>query len=188
MPLIFELAHWLGLVPLVWVAGRSVWARHLPNAGHWWLALAFGVSWLADTAAHWVDPWLVGLVYPVTQAAIIGAVLLPRREAGIFAAALVAVGIAAAGGERVQGPDVLLRTVAWAGLAGIVWPRRNLGPLRTALLLAFGTGWLAWLGYAMWPGWTSWGLYQGTRALGAGWFCWAGAARRPSLRILRRAA
>lgn len=164
-----EAAHWVGLVPLVWL-GLLTAAGQSRGAAWWWLAGAFAVSWIADTAAHWVDPARVSLVYPVTQTALVGAVLLERRAAGLLTALLVTVGLVAA---WMGGLDVLLRTVAWGAIVGIVWDRPALGRLRTALLTSFGLGLACWWAYALSPGWMTWGALQGVRALGLLLFCWA---------------
>ena len=159
----------MALVPLAWL-GLLTAAGQSRDAAWWWLAGAFAVSWVADTAAHWADPARVSLVYPVTQTALVGAVLLERRAAGLLTALLVTVGLVAA---WIGGLDVLLRTVAWGAIVGIVWDRPALGRLRVALLVSFGLGLVAWWGYAVAPGWTSWGVYQSVRAAGLLLFCWA---------------
>jgi len=163
----------MAVLPLVWLALLQV-AGVGRGTAWWWLGSAFGVSWLADWAAHWVHPVAISAVYPVTQAAMIGAVFLSRAEARCFLGVLIATGLAAAVSGQL--PDVLLHTVAWLGLVGILWPLPH-GSLRSAMLLLFGVGWLAWLGYVLRPGWTSWGLYQSIRAVSIAWFCWA--AYRP---------
>lgn len=160
-----NIAYALGLVPLAWLLLlRSASVRR--GTAWWWLAGAFGVSWLADTAAHWVNPWLVSAVYPVSQAALIAAVFASRVEAQRFLSIMVLAGLAAV----VVDATILLRTVAWGGIVGLLWPFPK-GPLRTALLLAFAGGWLAWVGYLLDPGWPSWGIYQGVRAGSVGVFC-----------------
>lgn len=178
----FELAHFMALVPLAWLALlRSHGQRR--GAAWWWLATAFAVSWLADTAAHWVDPWQVSVVYPVSQAALVGAVFLSRTDALRLLAALVCVGWFAA--IRPHRPDVLLHVVAWVAVVGVVYDRWALGTLRVALFVYFGGGALAWIGYAAWPGWASWIVYQGTRAAGIALFCVAATRPAPTLRVLR---
>ena len=165
----------MGLVPLLWLVAqretRPVW---------WGIAGAFGISWVADWASHWTGTWFVSALYPVSQAALIGALLLQKPQALLFTGALVLVGLFGVLTHGTQTPEVLLHTVAWLSVVGIVWPL-PLGRLRLALLGYFGLGWLAFLGYVLQPGWASWGLYQGTRALGIGLFCWA--AHQPRLRL-----
>lgn len=183
--IVSEIAAEMGLVPLAWLVLLRLRGRRIDVA--WlWLALAFAVSWLADTAALVVDPDLVGNLYPITQAAIIGAVFLDRIEAAQFAAALVIVAIVAILWRGPLGADVLLRTVAWGGVVGLVADRWALGRLRTALLVSFGLGTLTWWGYAAWPGLNSWLFYQGVRALGIAWFCWAAVHPVPRLALIRR--
>jgi len=110
-----ELAHWLGLAPVAWLA-----LRRERRSDWWWLAGAFGVSWIADTAAHlWGHPWFVSAVYPVSQAALIGAVLLPRPDADWFIGVLVVGGILGLAREGTTHPSVLLHTVAYGGIVAV---------------------------------------------------------------------
>lgn len=168
-----EAAHQMGLLPAVWLASqrerRRVW---------WWLAGALAISWVADTVAHWVHPWLVSAVYPVSQAGLIAALLVPKKVAATFVAVLVWAGVISL--QLGQRPEILLHTVAWLGLAVLVY-RLPPSLLREALFLYFGLGWVAWLAYTLDPGWASWGTYQGVRALGLLWFCWA--QRQPERRL-----
>lgn len=160
----FELAHHMALLPVVALGWKRV-----GEPAYWWLGLAFFVSWLADSAAHVVNPSLVSLVYPLTQVGLVALVLVPRQDADrvLGVAALVAVSAVIVP----TGLDVLLRTVAWGAIAGMAWPRKDLGLLRWSLVLAFGVGLLAWYGYVLWPGWASWIIYQGVRAMGISVFC-----------------
>lgn len=180
MPLVAYVTWHMALIPLLWLALRGE-----RRAEWWWLAGAFGVSWLADTTAlWWANPWLVNAVYPVSQAGIVGAVLLARQEARLFVGLLVVVGILTVLTEGLTGPDILLETVSAGGVVVIVWPR-PLGRLRLALLVAFGGGWLAWMGYLLDPGWLWWSVYQLLRAVGYGLFCWASLRPGPVLRLAR---
>lgn len=183
--LVSEIASEMALLPLVWLLWLRVRRRDL-GAAWWWLSGAFAVSWIADTAALWVDPWLVGAVYPVSQAVIMGFVFLSRREALAFIIALLIVGIADVFWKGVSSPDILLRTVAWLSVVGILWQLKQLQRLRTALLVYFGLGWLCWMGYAIWPGWTSWSAYQITRLVGILLFCFAATSPLPQLKLSRR--
>lgn len=180
----FGVAHHMGLVPLVWLLLLSWRGRNL-GAAWFWLSGAFAVSWLADTAAHWTDSHMISVVYPVSQAAIVGFVFLSRREALAFIIALLVVGIADVFWKGVSGPDILLRTVAWLSVVGILWQLKQLQRLRTALLVYFGLGWLCWMGYAIWPGWRSWSAYQITRLVGILLFCFAATSPLPQLKLSR---
>lgn len=176
--MIFELAHEIGLIPLLWLTWLHFRGKDL-DVAWWWIAGAFFVSWLADTAAHFVNPWLASPVYLVSQSALVGAVFLNRYDAIKLVIVLAVVGTAAVLWQGVHGPDVLLHTVAWLSVVGIIYPLRQLTRLRTALLVAFGFGWLTWMGYAIWPGWTSWSVYQLTRLAGILLFCWAATSPHP---------
>jgi hypothetical protein len=57
----------------------------------------------------------------------------------------------------------------------MAWSHRA---IRLPVLITFGLGWLAWLGYNMLPAWSTWGVYQSVRACGLGVFCWATAPHR----------
>lgn len=160
----------MGLVPLVWLACLRLTGIKR-DAAWWWVAAALSISWIADWTIHiGVSPWLASAVYPVTQAALIGAVFLPRRDAQSFVAVLVLVGLMAVLWNGTDGPDRFLHTVAWLSVVGIVGHRPS--PLRPVVPIAFACLWLAWLGYALAPGWPSWLLFQGVRLGGLVAFCW----------------
>ncbi len=167
----------MALIPFLWLLGRRE-----TRTEWWWLAGIFLVSWLADTVSHWTGTWFVSAVYPVSQAAIVGAVFLDRREALQFTGALVVLGLVSVLTHGVSTPEVLLHTVAWLGAAGVV-AFLPLGRLRVALLVLFAGGWLAYLGYVLQPGWPSWLRYQEVRALSIGLFCWAQWKPHPILRL-----
>jgi hypothetical protein len=135
-----------------------------------------------DATAHFVNPWIVSTVYPISQAAIILAVIAERNEARVFMWLLIAVGLVTILTEGVTGPTLFLETVAAASIVAVVWPL-PLGRLRLTLLVAFGVGFLAWVGYVISPGWTTWGIYQAVRALSLVMFCWASLQTRPRLQI-----
>lgn len=170
-----EAAHWLGLVPVVVVA-----VTRAPKA-YWWLALALGVSFLADSVAHVLDPFWVSRVYVVTQAALVAAVFLSRAEALWTLACLVALGLL---GVFLQpaGPELFTHTCAW-GLAALVAYEFAPQPLRRSLLVYFGWGTLAWFAYVAVPGYPSWLAYQATRVLGIGLFAYACWHPAPELRL-----
>jgi hypothetical protein len=166
----------IGILPVGWLALRRERRREW-----WWLAAALGVSFVADGMAlgthllHRSQAPFISALYPVLQAAILGAVFLSRARAGIFATVLVLTGMAS-----LAWPEAwLLDTVAWLGVSGIVWPFPA-GPLRSGLLLIFGLGWLCWMGYALLP-LPAWMAYQSCRLAGTILLCWA--ASRPGLRL-----
>jgi len=173
----------LGLVPLAWLLSLWRGGRRFPSLW-WWVAAAYGVSFLADVLGfawwrglRWVDPWLVSGTYPVSQAGILGFVLLPYHAAGRFLMALVLATIL--GGMFAVGVNTVpLRVVAWGTVVVLAWPRRDLGALRLALLVSFGLGLLGWLSYVGWPSFGAWAALQGTRVVGTGCYCW-GALKAP---------
>lgn len=159
----------MALLPLLWLGGLA-W-HHQRRPVLWWaLAIVLSVSWVADTAAHWMDPWIAMAIYPAIQALVLGAVLLPMPALGRFAALIVAATVLPLLYRGVAHPDIFARTACWAGLLTIAWPYRE---IRFPVLVTFGLGWLAWLGYNFAPSWGTWGTYQSIRAVGLGTFCWA---------------
>jgi hypothetical protein len=175
----------IGLVPVAWLAllrwrGRSV------EPAYWWIAGALGVSFLADTVARWVNPFVVSLAYPVAQCGLLGATLLERKHAWRFLGLLlVAAALSAIQKGMVDGPDMLLHTVAWLGVACIVAPQPALARLALALWVGFGVAWVAWIAYALRPGLATWGMLQGARLEGAALFCWAASYPDPRLQVIR---
>jgi hypothetical protein len=168
----FVLAHHVSLVPLLWLGALTYYGQR--RSVLWWmLALMVGVSWMADTAAHWVDPWLVSRTYPLAQALVVGVVLLSADRLWRLAVILGTAWLIAA---STTGPDILTHTVAWTSILVMVWPATDVAR-RTAALLVLST-WLGWIAYTIAPGWWSWGIYQGLRASGFGLFCWQSAPHR----------
>ena len=165
-----ELAHALGIVPLLWLAVLHATGQKR-DAGWWWIAGALSVSFIADTASHWVPHPLVSQVYPVTQAALIAAVLLPSRP---LVESVIALFLCAAAGSIVvrqaAGLDVLLHTIAWGGIALIAYDQLPKGALRSALVYGFGLGVVAWWAFVAVPGWWTWGAFQLTRVFAVGGF------------------
>lgn len=157
----------MALVPLLWLGVLAYYRQ--PHSALWWaVALVLGISWIADTAAHWVDPWTVSRVYPLAQAGVLGLVLLPPAQLRRLVIVLAGAGLVAA---QTTGPDLVTHTVAWSGIVLMLWQRR-------ALVTIFAMMWLGWAAYTIAPAWWSWGVYQGLRAGGLGLFCWASAPVR----------
>lgn len=186
---ITEIAHALGLVPLAWLVALQVWG-HARSTRWWWIASAFGVSFVADTVTEfWGYGDLVNNLYPITQATLFGLVLLPRTDAIHLLGALGLTGLVAVQSQGVVGLEIVLGTVAWLSVAGLAYHTTMLPPLlRWSLLICFGLGWVAWLAIAVvrmrylidgvWygPGWATWGpwlAYQSTRLVAAVLFCLA---------------
>lgn len=162
----------MALLPVAWLGVLATTGRQ--RGALWWtVGLAFSLSWVADTAAHWLDPWLVSRVYPLAQALVVGVVLLPAdrlwRLLGVLALTAVLT-------LSTTGPDVLAHTVAWTGIVAIVWPPTD--AVRRMTAFTFVGLWLGWVAYTIAPTWATWGVYQGLRAVGLGMFCWASAPAR----------
>lgn len=161
-------AHYVGLVPLV--AWSVVRLRHPTPPLALAVAGAYAVSWAADWFAHWVNPLFVSTMYLVTQAGVLGLLLLPPRRAVAFILVLGVSALGSLAATEAQRPEWLVHSVAGVGVSASVWRRPDLGGLRWSLLATFGLGWLAWVAYWVTPGWWTWGAYQTCRALGAGLF------------------
>ncbi len=187
-----EIFHQMGLLPFAWMLGLR--SRGVLRGRAWWvMSFALGVSWVADWIPHLASPWLASVVFPVSQASGIALVLLDRDDAMTFTMALMAAGIASVTFFGVDGPDVLLSTVAMLGVAGIALKYRAIGRVRLALLVYFGGGQLAWLALSAWilhchkipsclasPTGMEFGYqYQTMRAVGILVFCWAALSPKP---------
>jgi len=164
----------MGLLPVLWL-GVLASAGHRRSPLWWALGITLSLSWVADTAAHWVDPWLVSSLYPIAQTLVMGIVLLPASRLGRFVAAVaVTTGLALllAGTGH---PEVLIHTVCWTGILVLAWPYRE---IRGPTVWTFGVGWLAWVAFASLPTFATWGVYQAIRMTGLGVFCYATAPHR----------
>lgn len=182
-----EVAHQMALLPLVWLACLAH-AGKARDAAWWWLASAFAVSWLADTATDLLPKtvdWVPVLAYPVAQSALVGAVFLTRRLATVLLVALagVALLVAVSGGSR--GPDIILTSAACLAVVGIVLERPSIPPrLRLSLLVYFGVGLIAWVGHAFRLDLGTYYAYQAVRLLGLILFCWAAIGPERSLKAV----
>jgi hypothetical protein len=183
-----EVAHQMALVPLV-ALGVLRARGERRDAALWWIALAFAVSWLADLAADLLPVeyrWAPSVVYPVTQAAIIGAVLLPRLMAVVFLWLMYTVAAMVVAVHGI-GPDRFERTAVCLGVVAMVWYRRELpSRLRIALAVYFGVGLVAWLIHVQWLVVATWYPYQLARLAGLLLFAWAALEPRPSFKVVRR--
>ncbi len=167
------LAVTVGIVPALYLAGR--WrAGHRVGAAWWWLAAAFGVSFVADVASLFVGHALVSQTYPVSQAALFLAVMLPQRPVvERVIAGLLAVAATSILARQGLGLDVALHVLAWLAVSAGAWLFVRQRALRWTLGAGFAVLTVAWVLYAAWPGWATWGAYHVTRLAVAVGFCWA---------------
>lgn len=159
----------MGLIPLAWTlslrSARAIDRRWL------WLAAAFAVSWLADWLSHFLLTPLVGPLYISVQSGIIVWTLAPPATAARFSVVLLGAVAMAMLSLVPTDPDILVHTIGWLGLLAVLTSVPLAPRLRWVLSLAFGLGWVAWLGYVLRPGWPSWLIYQGVRAASIAMFC-----------------
>jgi hypothetical protein len=181
---IAEIAHHMGAVPLMWL-GFLHFRGNACDVAWWWLGGAFFVSWVADTASHFVDAWVISATYPLLQVSLVAFVFLSRSDAMRLIVAIGFAGMVDLFWHGVGSQDVLLRTVAWLSVVGIMFPLWQLGRLRTSLFVYFGLGWVTWLIFTTVPEHLTWYLYQASRLVGIALFCIAANHPEPHLRLLR---
>ena len=163
----------MALLPVIWLGVLSSYGQR--RSPLWWaLALVLAVSWIADTAAHFIDPWIVSAIYPFIQALLLSIVLLPLAALRQVAVVLISVGVLMLWLGGATHPEVIGRTITWTSLLVVAWPHQA---IRWPIVLTFGLGWLGWIAYSLHPGWATWGCFQGIRALGLGSFCWVSAPK-----------
>lgn len=167
----FEVATWLGGIPLLWLTVRYAVGRMVSRAS-WLIAAGLGVSLAVDLLTWHDHRWafIASPVYLVSQGTLIAVALVPAALWPVLAT-LVACGIAALLFEAGTGPDVFLHTVMFASVLGLT--RLVSTRFRWALAAYFGAGLLAWWAYCLDPGWPSWLAYQSCRLVGILLFCWA---------------
>ncbi len=182
--LISKGTHFLGLLPLMWVAGLTAWRsatkQAAPSVEWWMLAAGYGVSWFADSVAQvrGTAEILAYNTYVLLQSALITAVLVPQYFP-VLVSCFAFTGMVAV---VFLGPTTLwpLHTVAWGTLAVLGLCRA--GPLRWALVTSFGLGWLTWVAFRVSPTFENLGAYQCTRLLGTVMLCYAMRHPFPALR------
>lgn len=172
----------MALLPLAWLGGLT--ARGRKREVQWWfLAVAFAVSWLADTTAHWLPPLAVSVAYPIAQATIVIAVF-DTKLASQAVAVLTIVTMTVVALQGTDKPDAFVHTVIWLFVAAVAYLHAKLPRLRIALLVYFGLGLAGWIAYVIRPGIPTWSIYQSIRLLGLSLFCWA-ALQTSALRLAR---
>ncbi len=154
-----EFMHWIALLPLAWLCVLHVRGK-TRDRGYWLIAVAFGMSFLADTAAHWIDWTVVSVTYLGAQAGIVGMVLLTRWQAAWFVVLLTITGFVALALHPTRKLDVLQHSVAWLGICAVALNRWEIGNVRTAL-------WVVWIWYVIaWPSFPAGYTVQSVRLVG----------------------
>ncbi len=180
-----EIAHWMALLPLAMLAGLSV-GGHRCDPGYWWIAGGFSVSWLADTVAHWVNPWTVTLVYPITQTTLILAALLTRKATIYVLGALAFIAVITLVLRGTKGPDLILHSASSLVVVAVAFEMWELpARLRASLIVYFGAGLITWLIHVQWLVVATWYPYQAARLAGLLLFCYAAWRCTPSLKLAR---
>lgn len=166
--MIFEIAHQIGLVPVV---ALVLWGRQLP--AKWWLfGLALGVSWVADSAqAYAGGVWGTWYVFLPVQLALAFAAYTDSAAERVAGAAFVGVLAASSAWLTYPGLDWLGTAV---GSVLILFYALERGPLWVPGFVYFGLGTLAYLGIALrddanFMPW--WYAYQACRLVAIVWFC-----------------
>lgn len=175
----------MALLPAVTLGGLRLAGRRR-DARHWRIAVAFGISWLADIIALGFPPedrWAVTLVYPVTQTVLIVAAFYPPRVTMLVLVDLCAVALIAVVARGFHTPDVLLHSAASLAVVLVALDQRETSSLvlRASLFLYFGLGLVAWLAHASWVhshpdahgAAPTWYVYQGFRLAGLALFSWS---------------
>lgn len=151
-----------GLVPLLALA--ALWARgRSRDAAWWWIAAAFGVSFVADVAGMAGYGRFVSQSYPLLQAGLVAFVLLPRPWAIATVGGLTAVSGASLAVRHGEGLDIVLHLAAWGGISLLAWTVLRDGMLRWTLAAGFLALAVAWTVFVAWPTFGAWGAVQGVR-------------------------
>lgn len=165
----------LGALPLLALAGMRVAGRRVGSAW-WWLAVAFGVSCIADLVdalVPGVTHPLVSQLYPLSQAAIVLFVLLPTPHAIAVVLTLFAVSGASLAIRGGTGLDLALHILAWSAVAKAAYRVLSPGVLRNTLLYGFGALVVTWTWFYLTPTFAAWGALQAVRLAMAAGFAWA---------------
>lgn len=166
-----ELAHWSAAVPLV-ACGILTWRRQDPGPIAWWLAIAFGVSVVADSVAAQVggpNAWVGYLFVPAQMAVLLGFLLppgLPRMTGWIVLAVFAAVSL-------LRGPWDRQETIIEVVGGALVWLLAVALPTsyRRAVRITWGLTIPMTLGMLLLPvgsaSWVAcWLVFQGLRLAG----------------------
>lgn len=164
----------VGAVPLAWCASL----RRIEPAW-WWMAAAFGVSFVADALSLVVGHTVVSQVYPVAQAALFLAVLVERPAALYWIGGLLAVAGASLAYRLGEGLELPLHAVAWLAVAVTAVLSLRPSLLRNTLGAGFAALTLAWAWFYREPTFAAWGTFQAVRVgVTVAWCVAATRARR----------
>lgn len=177
-----EVAHHFALLPVLWVAILTYYG-HRPALEWWALAATLEMFWMADTAAHHMDPWVVSALYPMGQTALLAIFLLPPIAALRLIGLVLSVGVGMIALRGIAKPDLVAHTAAWVSILLIVWPIQT--TFARAVFTIFGLCWVSWALFSMLPTLASWSFFQTERIGAAIVFCWGSLHSVP---VLRRAA
>jgi hypothetical protein len=157
---IFEVAHQIGVIP---VLGMLIFGRKLPRV-YWLVALAFFVSWFADSAMHFIGgTWEAWYFFLPVQVWLMVVAFTDNAVHWLMGAVALLLLLVASWTWHAPAPDQLVTvigSVAILYMAGgrLAWP----------LYVYFGAGTAAYLvmvsqvGSNFMPWWY---CYQGCRAL-----------------------
>ena len=168
---VFITASLLALIPLAWCITLAMWGRRVAEVA-WWIAGALSLSFVADLFGSMGYAPLASNLYPVVLGSTLGAVLMEARQAKLFALLLALLAFVSLAWRSAEGLDILTRTVAFGGVTVAAWRCPVVCPrLRQAVTILCAGGVVAWWGYVLHPGWSSWLTVQGVRVAGTAWFC-----------------
>lgn len=185
------LAVIIGVMPMLGLSLLRV--RQPIDRSLWLLAMAFGVSFLADMTTFALRgaglgdyQWIPSVTYLVSQVSIIVAVFWGREALPLIGVITGAALLSAITGDG-KGPDIILSTIASWAVVGVAWLDCVHRPLKLSLLVTYGLGWAFWMIHAfdvaLFPELSvrSWWSFQACRLVGTAMFCYA--AYRPSPRL-----
>ena len=146
--------------------------RRPPNKGWAWLALALGVSGLADSLAHLgLDVWAVQHVYPLLQLGLLLPIFVTRYVALAVFSCVAGAALLSTYQGPLYAPEVVASTIAGGVVVWFLRQRADLGLVRPALMVYFGLGslcMLPWPKLVAYPDafLVAWLFYQGCRLVG----------------------
>lgn len=170
-----EVFHQAGLIPLV---ALIVLRLHGFKATPWYwgIAAAFSVSWVADSVAYLLihndkSSWIVSYFYPSIQLGIVYVLLLERRLAFFVLGGLGLLCISTLSQGPLDSPETSLRVSNGLFVAALAYQRKDLGLIRTSLIVYFGAGAIFQLAFPLLIEnidlfRLDWYAYQGCRMIG----------------------